>query len=57
MARTDFPILKNVMGRMKKRKLRDKLVDGTIDATMLGIGDSIRGKVNDGIDRRTRRVR
>lgn len=57
MARTDFPILRNVMGRMRKRKLREKLIDGTIDATMLGIGDSVRTKVKDGVERRTRRVR
>jgi len=57
MARTDFPILKNVMKRVKKRKLREKVIDGTIDATMMGIGDTVRSRVGDSVDKRVRRLR
>lgn len=57
MARTDFPIVKNVVNRLRKRNLREKLVDGTIDATMMGVGDTIRKRVGDVVELKTRRPR
>lgn len=57
MARTDFPLLKNVAKRLRGRRLREKLVDGTIDATMMGVGDTVRHRVSDTLDLRLKRSR
>ncbi len=57
MARTDFPLIKNVVSRIRQRKVREKFVDHAIDATMMGVGDTVRDKVGDALDLKLKKPR